>query len=109
MAQNQNPIQDRRIQLQKMLVDILGSEQVYFQPPATVKMTYPCIVYNLADINSRYADNIPYLHRRRYSVTVIDRDPDSVIRDKLSDVECCAFERAFTSDNLYHYVFRLIF
>lgn len=105
----QNPIQNRRIQLHKMLVDILGSENVYFQPPATIKMKYPCIVYNLADIDSRFADNIPYFHKRRYSVTIIDRDPDSVIRDKMTYLEKCSFERGFTADNLYHYVFNITY
>lgn len=105
----QNPIQDRRIQLNQMLVDILGSENVYFQPPATLKMKYPCIVYNLSDIASRFADNIPYFHKRSYSVTVIDRDPDSPIRDKMTYLKNCSFERGFTSDNLYHYVFTITY
>lgn len=105
----QNPIQDRRIQLHEMLVDILGSTNVYFQPPSTIKMKYPCIVYSLANIDSRFADNIPYFHKRRYSVTIIDRDPDSVIRDKMTYIEKCSFERSFTSDNLYHYVFNITY
>lgn len=106
---DQNPIKNRRIQLNQMLVDILGSENVYFQPPSTIKMKYPCIVYNLSDIDSRFADNIPYFKKRRYSVTVIDRDPDSVIRDKMAELKNCAFERGFTADNLYHYVFNLTY
>lgn len=109
MAQDQNPIQNRRIQLHKTLTDILGSNQVYFQPPSTIKMTYPCIVYSLSNIDSRFADNIPYFHKRRYSVTVIDRDPDSVIRDKMTYLPNCAYERGFTSDNLYHYVFNITY
>lgn len=106
---DQNPILNRRIQLNEMLVDLLGSNNVYFQPPSTIKMDYPCIVYNLSDIDSRFADNIPYFRKRQYSVTVIDRDPDSVIRDKMTDLKNCAFERGFTSDNLYHYVFSLTY
>lgn len=106
---DQNPIKNRRIQLHQMLVDILGSKNVYFQPPSTIKMKYPCIVYGLANIDSRFADNIPYFKKRRYSVTVIDRDPDSVIRDKMTDLENCSFERHFTSDNLYHYVFNITY
>lgn len=105
----QNQIQNRRMKLHKMLVDLLGSSNVYFQPPESIKMKYPCIVYHLADIDPVFADNIPYLKKRRYSVTVIDRDPDSVIRDKMSDLQACGFERQFTSDNLYHYVFNLTY
>ena len=106
---DQNPIQNRRIQLNQMLVDILGSKNVYFEPPSTIKMDYPCIVYSLSDIDARFADNIPYFKKRRYSVTVIDRDPDSVIRDKMTDLENCSFERGFTSNNLHHYVFNITY
>lgn len=106
---DQNPIKSRRHQLQEMLVALLGSENVYYQPPESIKLKYPCIIYELEDIDPRYADNIPYLKKRRYSVTVIDRDPDSSIRDKVSDLPSCGFERHFTSDNLYHYVFNLTY
>lgn len=105
----QNPIQNRRIQLHQLLTDILGSNNVYFQPPESIKMKYPCIVYSLADIDSRFADNIPYLHKRRYSVTVIDRDPDSSIRDKMTYLKNCSYERGFTADNLYHYIFNITY
>ena len=36
---------DRRNDLQKLLVEVLGSKNVYFQPPESVKMKYPAIVY----------------------------------------------------------------
>lgn len=100
---------ERRIQLHQMLVDILGSKNVYFQPPENIKLKYPCIIYKLDNINSNYADNIPYLHKRRYSITVIDRDPDTILKEKISDLKACAFERSFISSNLYHYVFNLFF
>ncbi len=39
------------------LVSLLGSDNVYFQPPPTVKMQYPCIVYKRDYLNTEFADN----------------------------------------------------
>lgn len=102
-------MKNQRKILHQMLVDILGSNNVYFQPPESFKLKYPCIIYRLAYIDNVYADNIPYLHKRRYSITVIDRDPESIIRDKITDLKTCSFERSFTSDDLYHTVFNMTF
>lgn len=105
----QHPSKTRRIQLHQMLVDVLDSKNVYFQPPESTKLKYPCIIYSLDDIDADYADDIPYIDNRRYSVTVIDRDPDSLIRDKISQMKTSSYERGFTSDNLYHYVFNIFY
>ena len=75
---------DRRLELQKLLVDILGTDRVYFQPPSNINMVYPCIVYSLETYDTKKADNISYHVRDRYQVTYISRDPDSKIPKKLS-------------------------
>lgn len=92
-----------------ILHNILGSDNVYFQPPETVKMKYPCIIYELATANTNFADNIPYLRKKRYTITVIDKNPDSEIPDKIADLPFCAFDRHFPSDNLHHFVYQLYF
>jgi hypothetical protein len=99
----------QRADLQEILVGILGSEQVYFQPPSTIKMSYPCIVYRRDYRVSNFADNIPYETRKRYQVTVIDEDPDSEIPDKVAQLPMCLFDRFFTADNLNHDIFKLFF
>ncbi len=76
----------QRLELQVLLVSLLGSSNVYFQPPPTVKMQYPCIIYKRDRINADFADNKPYKHKRRYQVTVIDLDPDSIIHEKVVDI-----------------------
>jgi hypothetical protein len=96
-----------RLELQSILEAILGSNHVYFQPPESLKLTYPCIVYKLDDINTTFADNRPYSQNRRYSVTLIDKNPDSPIVEKLASVPKCSFNRAFPADNLNHYTFNL--
>jgi len=99
----------QRLDLQALLVSLLGSSYVYFQPPPTVKMQYPCIVYKLDKVDTRFAGNKPYSKEKRYQVTVIDANPDSEVPDKISDLPKCAFERFFTSENHNHNVYNLYF
>ena len=65
---------------------------VYFQPPQSVKMIYPCIRYELDSENVRYADNRRYKYHKRYKITVIDRDPDSTIPDEVAKLVYCSFD-----------------
>ena len=99
----------QRLQLQSQLEELLGSRNVYFQPPTNVQMQYPCIVYNRDSANSQYADDIPYRFTKRYQVTAIDQDPDSTIADKIAALPLCSYDRFFTADNLNHDVFTLFF
>lgn len=88
---------------------ILGSSNVYFQPPESVKMHYPAIVYSLDDITNTFADDIPYFSAKRYKVTIIDRDPDSFLPDLMNALPFCTFDRMYTSDGLNHWAFSLYF
>jgi len=99
----------QRIDLQKLLVNILGSSHVYFQPPPNVLMVYPCIVYQRDNMKIDYADGQPYNHTVRYQVTTIDQNPDSDIPGKIARLPLCAFDRFFTADQLNHNVFVLYF
>ena len=98
-----------RLDLQTLLEDLLSSENVYFQPPANVQMQYPCIVYKRDDISTAFAGNLPYRLTKRYLVTVIDRNPDSVIPDKVASLPMCLFNRSFAKDGLNQDVFILYF
>ena len=88
----------RRLKLHNALCDILscpnkGPEcRAYFQPPSSVKMKYPAIVYAL-----------------EYSVTVIDSDPDSSLVGKVASMPTSRFNRHYTKDNLNHDVFEIFF
>lgn len=100
----------RRLDLQTLLETLVPEGgKVYFQPPANVQMQYPCIVYNRDTAVTRFADNNPYRYTKRYQVTVIDRDPDSEIPDKVALLPMCLFQRFFAADNLNHDVFNLFF
>jgi hypothetical protein len=52
-------------------------------------MNYPAIVYGLEDIENTFADDGVYLSQRKYSVTVIDEDPDSPIVCKVAVLPTC--------------------
>jgi hypothetical protein len=98
-----------RAQLQFLLEEVLGSDQVYFQPPDRMLIAYPCIVYKRDNANTDFADNRPYRIETRYMVTVIDRDPDSLIPGKVAELPSCSFNRFFVADNLNHDVYTLYF
>lgn len=98
-----------RFELHEVLCDILGTRNVYFQPPESVKMKYPAIVYSRNDISNNYADNQVYMQSLEYQVIVIDKDPDSEIVTKVSMLPKCTFDRHYTADNLNHDSFTLYF
>lgn len=96
-----------RLDLQTLLVEVLGSSNVYYQPPASLKMKYPAIVYSRKRISNSFANNEVYNQKYFYDVTVIDEDPDSNIVGLVSKLPKCRFDRSFKSDNLNHDVFVL--
>ena len=98
-----------REELHDILVEVLGSSHVYYDPPENLKMKYPAIVYHRNNIKNTFADDIPYKQTRSYSVTVIDEDPDSEIVDKLSLIPMCNHEQHFTSNGMNHDVFIINF
>jgi hypothetical protein len=98
-----------RLSLQTLLEGLLGTDKVYFQPPPGYMMSYPCIVYNRSNIRARHGDNKPYKLDNQYSITVIDANPDSAIPKKVAELPQCSFDRHFTSDNLNHDVFNILF
>ena len=88
---------------------ILGSSNVYFQPPESVKMKYPAIRYSLDNITQIHADDLPYISANRYLVTIIDRNPDSILPSLLAALPFCKHERTYVADNLNHWVFTLYY
>ena len=100
---------DRRLEFQDFLENLLGSGNVYFQPTQNTRMEYPAIVYELADLDARHANNDPYTIETAYSVTHIDRDPDSDVPMKLAYVRKSGFDRKFVADNLNHTVFNIYY
>lgn len=98
---------DRRDKLKTILQGILGTKNTYFQPPESVQMKYPAIVYSLSGMPSLHANDGVYLIGREYSVTVIDKNPDSRLPEKVAALPTCKFDRHYKADNLNHWVFTL--
>lgn len=96
-----------RLELHELLKSKSGYSNVYFQAPSS--LSYPCIIYDLADYDHKYANDTKYIDHRRYNVTVIGKNPDNDdVLNNLLSIEYCEFDRRYrTSENLYHDVFNL--
>lgn len=87
-----------------------GEDHCYFVKPSNNQLKYPCIVYNYVNDLDDYADNIHYRSSKRYTVTVIDEDPDSEIPSRLKNAfPYCASDRNFETEGLSHFVFTLYY
>lgn len=100
---------ESRLKLQILLESILGNRNVYYQPPSSIRMSYPAIVYSRNNIDNYHADNSIYKQEKSYNIIVIDEDPDSDIVDKISKLPKCRFNSHYVSDNLNHDSFTLYF
>lgn len=100
---------NNRLGLHEVLCDILGTRSVYYQPPETVKMKYPAIVYSRSSIDNKHGDNLPYIQNYSYTVTLVDKNPDSEFAHKLAQLPMCRFIRNYQAENLNHDVFLLYF
>lgn len=96
-----------RLELHEGLCKILGSRNVYYQPPQSVQMKYPAIVYSRKNIETKFANDSSYMQVPGYEAILIDKNPDSKYVDDILQLPYCRFERFYASDNLNHFVFSL--
>lgn len=100
---------DRSQELQAAFEELLESRNVYYNPPASVKMKYDAIVFSRSSIDNVFANNYVYMQNHRYTVMTITHDPDAPIIEKISQLPQCSFDRHYISDNLHHNVFTLYY
>jgi hypothetical protein len=99
-----------RLDLHAEFKELLGSDEVYYQPPESICMRYPAIVYKKTRIGIRHADNYPYLFMPNYEVEVIYLDPDEDWMNKMfKHFKYVSFSREFVMNNLHHSVFNLYY
>lgn len=98
-----------RLELQKKLEDLLGTKHVYYQPPESLRMEYPAIVYSKSNIRKRSANNTGYYLLTRYELTVIARRPDDPVIEALLRLPYCSYDRSYIADNLNHDVLTLYY
>ena len=94
-----------RLELHEELCRLLGSRNVYFDPPESVKMNYDAIRYSRKKIENTFANNSVYKQDYCYEIVVIYRDPDSDLPGKISRMPMCTHDRHYVVDNLHHDVF----
>lgn len=88
-----------RVELQELLKEYCDT--VYFQPPSSIRINYPCIVYNRStDYLNRANDGI-YMKEKLYRVTVMDKNPDSDIADRLQELPWAVIISRDVIDNIY--------
>lgn len=98
-----------RLDLQSKLEELLESSNVYYNPPASMKMEYDAIRYTKKDIQSRFANDRAYSLLNCYEITVISRTPDHRVIMELLRLPYCSYDRHYKSDNLYHDVLTLYY
>lgn len=98
---------DRRLELDAHFRRII--EHVYFQPPESIQLEYPCIVYNVNNMDSQFGDNRPYRVGTRYRVILIHRNPDNSLKDVLAEFPQCVMDQTYFSNNLNYYAYNLYY
>ena len=100
-----------RLNLHEDFCGILASRNAYFQPPASVQINYsiPAIIYSLSEVGKLYANNDMYKSLTAYTVTLIDKNPDTKYLELILRLPYCSFDRFYTADNLNHWVFTLYY
>ncbi len=98
-----------RLELQSKFEELLGSRNVYYQPPESIKMSYTAIKYSKSKIDIKHADNTAYSKKTKYEVMVIATKPDDPVIEKLLELQYCLYDRHYISDNLHHDVLTLYY
>lgn len=94
-----------RLELHNELVKVTNN--CYYSPIESFRMSYPCIVYKDAEVADYYADNVVYITYRSYIVTVISKNPVEAanLHDEIRNrFKYSKTQTTYVMDNLYHKV-----
>lgn len=101
---------NNRLELHEQLKQLVGTDNVYFQPPASVKLSYPCVIYSIGNGEAKRADNIVYNYVNSYDLIFIYKKPNiEIIEQVLNALPMCRMTRAYIADNLNHYAFSVYY
>ena len=101
---------NKRTKLHEKLKTLIGSSNVYFQPPESVQLSYPCVIYSIGEGDARHADGMVYSYVNSYEILFIFKKPNvGIIEQVLSTLPMCKMTRAYVADNLNHYAFRVYY
>lgn len=100
----------KRLELQRKLEELIGNSNVYFQPPASVKLSYPCVVYRIGSGDAKYANDMTYKYMNSYDMLFIYKRPNLEMIDQvLRTLPMCRLTNTYCSDGLNHYAFTLYY
>ena len=96
----------RKNELSAILHTLPVHDEVHFQPPESIKLKYPCIIYKFDGYRDFRANDGRHITRERYLITHIYKDPTNNLRETIRSLFLYVdFDRMFINDNLYHDVY----
>lgn len=87
--------------------DGIDGVNLYFRPPSSLMITYPCVIYDLKVVDVRHSDNQVYSDGERYEVSYITSTQDDRNWTRLRDIPGSRWIRNFNKENLYHHIFEI--
>lgn len=99
----------RRLKLDKILREIIGNGNVYFQPPPSTQMRYPCIRYSYSGQVNVSADDQNYIRTPEWKIVYIDRSPTLGTVEKLLNLPSSSVIATYSTDGLNHTVISLYY
>lgn len=103
------PLEERRLELHRKLVALLGSPNVYHQPPENLALRFPAIIYSRTDYDVAHADDIPYHVTRQWQVSVVSQEPSNAIVDALMKWPMTTFKASYVVDRMRHDVVNIYY
>ncbi len=103
-------IAEKRKELGRLLKEVTGIENIYFEPPSSITLKYPCLIYKRESGDPRYADNKLYRFMVRYQLMHIKKNPDDTLVEELPmRLKNCRYDRTYDADTLNHDVYTLYY
>lgn len=95
-------VEKDRLKLHTILSGYIKDTPQY-QPPGTLYLQYPSLVYHVIDIETDYANNEIYSATIVYEVTYISRDvTDNTPFQMIAEIPYTTFSNAYVVDKLNH-------
>lgn len=97
----------RRIDLHqkfRALKDASGKPiHVYYEPPESIKLEYPCIIYSKGRGETVFGNDMPYVFTNAYDVLYVTTDPDDPLPDQIAlSFQMITHKRHYVYENLHH-------
>lgn len=96
-----------RKELQSALEGITGVNKVYFQPPESIRLEYPCIVYSIKNHGFNHANDDKYIGVDKYEAVLIQKTYNESLIKSILRMKFCSHDAEYLNDNLYHDAFTI--